>query len=611
MSFEDCYVYVPVGRKDSRPTKKRRVGELGLQSSWPLRQSLYQRLWSDQHQRLQESSNKVPSAVILTGPSIASHGPLFDQLSKKITGSDESVFVSLTSSLAPNLKTLLKNLIQRATASDARDDDDDDEIGLAKVNRKRPRYLNYDLQLLFEYVKDKEASKVVVAFQDCEAFDGPLLSDAIELLSCWRDRIPFVFFFGVATSIENFQAKLAKKATRYIAGQRFDVVKAESALEQAFNSLHSGKPTLWLGAGICAAMLRRQRDHIQSLDAFVDSVQYAYLAHFYANAPSVFLDEGLDITQISKEHFEALRNLPSFQSHVETLLVERQASLVRNLLDSNEELLLYVKKQLSDGREAVAGLVRAVDVMNVLQTSFPAAQQTARSTLLVDALAGQLSGSVTERTLLLSLRKSNSDAFRETLGRLIQIAENDLHDSCKVLLEELERLLESQGSRDTTLRSEEDVNNSTLRTTVIAKKVELSKQKSALTKGDAAYSSLLRRFAESFEEYISASLIDPKELVFNELFIYDLKSPHRDVFTPKPRFAIERALAAPHDYLDCSCCAPDNDGGDENTLGSTQPSTAILYQLYLESGALINVSDLRAAFVAIVGGESQDETRIS
>lgn len=90
--------------------------------------------------------------------------------------------------------------------------------------------------------------------------------------SCWRDRIPFVFLFGVATSIQDFQAKLSKRATRYIQGRRFDVVKADIALEQAFEHLHSQDTTVWLGAGLCDAMLRRQRDHIQSLDAFRDSV---------------------------------------------------------------------------------------------------------------------------------------------------------------------------------------------------------------------------------------------------------------------------------------------------------------------------------------------------
>lgn len=90
--------------------------------------------------------------------------------------------------------------------------------------------------------------------------------------SCWRDRIPFVFLFGVATSISNFQAKLSRKATRCIRGQRFDVVKAETALEQVFEVLHSKRPTLWIGPGLCTAMLRRQRDHVQSLTALLDSI---------------------------------------------------------------------------------------------------------------------------------------------------------------------------------------------------------------------------------------------------------------------------------------------------------------------------------------------------
>lgn len=44
----------------------------------------------------------------------------------------------------------------------------------------------------------------------------------------------------------------------------------------------------------------------------------------------------------------------------------------------------------------------------------------------------------------------------------------------------------------------------------------------------------------------------------------------------------------------------------QGTLSATQPETAIVYQLYLESGALINVSDLWNAFFAIVGEGSEE-----
>jgi origin recognition complex subunit 3 len=107
---------------------------------------------------------------------------LFSQLSTSIGQTDGSIFIPLTSTLAPNLKTLLKNLISKGTSADAQSDDED-EVDAVKPTRKRTRLLNYDLQLLYDYTQEKSLSRVVVAFQDCEAFDGALLSDAIELLT--------------------------------------------------------------------------------------------------------------------------------------------------------------------------------------------------------------------------------------------------------------------------------------------------------------------------------------------------------------------------------------------------------------------------------------------
>jgi origin recognition complex subunit 3 len=53
MDFQTCYAYDPTARNNHRPVKRRRIEPLqGLQTSWPLRRSLYQRLWAKQHLRL-------------------------------------------------------------------------------------------------------------------------------------------------------------------------------------------------------------------------------------------------------------------------------------------------------------------------------------------------------------------------------------------------------------------------------------------------------------------------------------------------------------------------------------------------------------------------------
>lgn len=122
---------------------------------------------------------KIPTALILAGPNIASHTPLFEQLASRIRDEDRTgPVIVLTSKDATNLKSTLKKLIKDATQQDEGLDDEDDEV---VVGRKGARLLNYDLQILQNWCKIHEGQKVVIAIQDTEAFDGNILSDLISL----------------------------------------------------------------------------------------------------------------------------------------------------------------------------------------------------------------------------------------------------------------------------------------------------------------------------------------------------------------------------------------------------------------------------------------------
>lgn len=428
------------------------------------------------------------------------------------------------------------------------------------------------------------------------------------MISCWLDRIPFVCLFGIATSVDSFQSKLSKAALRCLHGTQFDLAPASDVLEAVFDTLYISSGPVWLGSSLSAAMLERQTDYIQSIQSFSDSARYAYMSTFYANALSIFLIESTTFEDFSKDHFKALRNLDSFRGHARNLLEAGQTATVRRLLDSDEDLLQYVKELLQDGRAALVDELVALDVISALQNSLSSAQVSTRSSLYVQAMAGKLSGSTLLRTLLLSLRKSPSNTLVHVINAISVVPLPEATSAAlETLAEELQDLMASHKDANGPFRSEDDVKNSTLRTTVVAQKVELSKQKATFSKQDAAYTRLVRRLSEQLEAYFTDTLIDPKDLVFNEIFVYDLKSPHREIFTPKPRHAIERALAAPHDYLDCACCAPQKDEEDETTLSAAQPATAILYQLYLESGTLINASDLWSAFQAVLSDASGDD----
>ncbi|KAH0565083.1 hypothetical protein GP486_001523 [Trichoglossum hirsutum] len=329
------------------------------------------------------------------------------------------------------------------------------------------------------------------------------------------------------------------------------------------------------------------------------------MSHFYANPLSVLLADTAAHKILQREHLEAIRNLPSFRrytSFVEKLLDGNQPQRVRLLLDDNS-LLSTLMSHISHCRNVTNRLLDAIKVLGVSRGCLQGKSNAPLSELYVKAVSGELKGSVIVRDLLLSVKKMPSDALSRLLGKLaVHMGNGGALDELQLVNNNLQTLINSGNGREQQLRSEHDIRHETLRTTVVAQKVEISMQKNALSKKDTAYSKLVRQVHDILENYFSANLIDPHGIFLYEIFFYDLRSPHRDVFTPKPRFTIERALSAPHDYLGCNCC-----GVDGEALESTQPPTAILYQLYQESGALVNVFDLWSAFYAIVGGEDGED----
>lgn len=627
MEYERCDIFQP---DDGRAAKRRRTNTQGLHASWDFRRKVYEATWRRQQSLIDSKlgetnastaaevlsfldeavSNRpavrIPTGIILAGPNAASQASITSHVSRAHSDTSKRIVVPLSSASGSNLKAILKALIQKATARTIADEDDED--GIAGPQRKGRKLLNYDLQLLCDHVQDSGTQQVVVAFDDTEAFESELLSEIIELLGYWRDRIPFAFLFSLATSVEFLQQRLSKAALRCLDGKLFDVAPAGDEIEGVLESITHEDARLWIGSNLASMALERHHDYIQSVDSFVDAIHYAHMSHYYANPLSIFLTTGLKSKDVPSDHFEALRCLDSFRRFAQRLLGNDETGRLRDLLESDDILLGFVREKVGAAQTAMCDLMKAINVLRCLQLRLPATSVSSLSNLYVQAMSGKLQGSALTRSLLLSIRKTPSDVATLLLSSLSTTSmPRYLLDDCAELEKELGVLMRDGNDSAQPLRSEDDLKNSTLRTTVVAQKVELSKQKSSLSKEDAAYTALLRRFTDMLERYFADTLVNPKDLVFHEIFMYDPKSPHREVFTPRPRHAIERALAAPHDYLDCDCCAPGAGEGDESTLAATQPATAVLYQLYLESGSLINASDLWQAFQAVMGDEKSDE----
>lgn len=239
-----------------------------------------------------------------------------------------------------------------------------------------------------------------------------------------------------------------------------------------------------------------------------------------------------------------------------------------------------------------------IETLCIMQSCLNAKKTYMWSDLYVKGMSGELGESLLLEDMVLSVRKLPSNSLELLLSRLQKISLLKLED----IRQDLEDLVSSLGDRNKALRSEHDAHLESIQTTIVGHKVELSKHSSSLSDKDLTYTRIINRLDASLRELLRECFVNPQSLFLHEIIVFDSRLPHRDVFTPKPRSVIERALSSPHDYLGCSCC-----GGANDALSATQPTVAILYQLYLESGSLINTADLWSAFQAVLGKESAEE----
>ncbi|KAI0555359.1 origin recognition complex subunit 3 N-terminus-domain-containing protein [Xylaria curta] len=648
-----AYIFDPSGDIDDRPAKRRRVSEKvekpgaqrlenagsfqhllqGAESdqTMNLRQEVFEKLWSVIDSRIQSilrdtnqstlqqvttflqtapdhtPKDKIPSAFIITGPNIASQDLLFEQLSETLQREAGAQVVRLRSGDASNLRAVLRKIIHDVVSRDSIDGDDLD-LTTSKDGRK---FLNYDLEALHAHLKlTPRRNLVVVAFQDSEAFDSGLLSDLISLLSSWLERIPFAFLFGVATSVELFEARLLKSTCQCLYGDQFDVEQTASIVDKIFKTAvaHSKAPIL-LGPDLVGSLLERQREQVASIQDFVRSLKYAYMCHFYGNPLSFLLPDGLNSSALQSEHVEIIRYLPSFRQMVEAAAENNNVVQAKQLLKDDRKLIEHVVNCLQKRRQWVIKLLRILKTFTTSKTS-----TVDFSRFYMDASHNGINLSGQYDHFFDSVKRMEPCDGEGYLSRLIDLMQHgdmslgldpwaeEAPETVALLMDiqaGIKHLRSEADDQGHVLRSKYSGQSKILRTTVVAQKVQLSHDTAALTDLDKSYTDLIHRFLQHLEATVC---IDGAcDMPFNEVWLYDSKTPYKDVFIPRPRTVLERALSRPHDYLGCSCCKT-----DEDQITPTLPTTAILYQLYLETGSLINAADLWSAFYAIVGEEAED-----
>ncbi|KAH1366170.1 hypothetical protein KXX16_009264 [Aspergillus fumigatus] len=536
----------------------------------------------------------IPAALVTVGSNVSSLGRLLSRLNDQLSSTGEGGVVVLESGDAPNLKTTLKNIIRAAVTNTEGND------GYQKLltDREGPRLLAYDLDLLSDYVNRKGVKKLVLAFRDSEAFDPTILTDLLLLLNSWLDRIPFTLLFGISTSVELFEGRLPRSTVALLRGKYFEIHDASNCVDRIYERLQADpNGRFWLGRNITAVLFERSNDYFQTPEAFSRVIKYSYMTHFFANPLSVLLANDLPGTLRSGPLCEAIRNLPSFRGYCEHLLDVGSFDQARRLLEDDEFFFQEMLRHLRSGQQKMRDIFQTVRWIQSCRRTLNLTKRTDISELSIRAMSGELLSSSSVGDMMKILRSLDSKRLGDILSSLPDGLTNV--QEFRQIKRDLDALLQDyQGAEP--LRSEYDSRQSVVATTVVQQRVKLSKGKSKVSKHIVDYTRIIDHFYHLLESYLTETLLRPQDLCLHEVFFLDMRSPLKETFTPRPRFAIERALSNPFDYL-ISTPEP-----CETKLSTKQPATAILFQLYLESGSLVNVYDIWQAFYAVFESEQGD-----
>lgn len=325
------------------------------------------------------------------------------------------------------------------------------------------------------------------------------------------------------------------------------------------------------------------------------------MCHFYANPLSVLLSED-GVGKLQAEHVEALRNTPTFQRHVEQSIeagTPESLDHAKSLLEDDKYVLSKVQSCEAERKAWIDERLRSILMLDAANT-----RQRTFSSAYVEAMSHGVSMSE-DSDFVAAIRRLSMEQLETFLTRVITLLRDgeptlqlepvstDLQSHLQQHLENLITLKTKADTEGITIRSKYSGHGKVMRTTVIAQKVQLSQDSAALSDSDNQLTQIVDSITEALGRRHDES--SGGDLVFSEGWLYDSRSPLREVFVPRPRAVFARSLGRPHDYLGCGCCKAGQDG-----IQSTLPVTSILYQLYEETGSLINVADLWCAFSALM-----------
>ncbi|KAK8441835.1 Origin recognition complex subunit 3 [Candidozyma auris] len=229
--------------------------------------------------------------------------------------------------------------------------------------------ISYDFEIVEEWVdayinrtNSKEHFRIVVVLQDSDAFSNEILNQLVHLLSVYCKTIPIKLIMALSSKgISDWISRnITSRSRTLINATKLEARNNKDICFQVIdnillrNEITSENPLL-LDAQLSSIVLNRFENSNNSIDSLVTEFKLTYMIHFYQSPLSIMVDPDFAPQSF---HFDALRKLPSFKTHIEFLLHSFQ-NLRNEKNDEDAQAMSEKINELLTSDQAIYDLFRS------------------------------------------------------------------------------------------------------------------------------------------------------------------------------------------------------------------------------------------------------------
>lgn len=579
---------------------------------------------------------RISTAIVLPGSNIANHTRLFAQMKIELGALQHVYLVSINSKDCVNFKTALNHIVKNLTEkgrvnSELAGYEEEEDL-------RYDKRLRYDFDIIAEWcrrlVKNDPVLnglgnvRVVISIDDADSFDVSILTSLIKMIHSYIFHIPFKLILSVATSIEVFEEKLPRSTIRLLCGQKINARLHDGLLTIVKSTIteNRGLDTILLGPTLFKSIIQRQQQSLESIDAYISSLKYAYMSHYYSNPfASIFqwrsVSSNPDAQQDdpfhyfpTEEHCEAARLLGSFREYIEKSLPSLKESTFDELINGGA-ITSLIRDAINNFELYKSNMLYGLDMLLAMQTALIEKGEgqdvsSIATQSLLDLYPKVLTGEIRTMKFYEDLKAAVSNCCPEVLIIILKKLDDDHRNPGHMLCEgTFSKLLQK-------LNHEFYPQLSNFISTIPGDyRIGSHRYPFDSRESSKRYAKVLKSITTEIFELLTELFVPYCDFFLHEAFVVDTVNLQENVFMPTHRGAIEMALSNPKHYwgnvltntmTNLPSTDDDLDPNDMSSMGS-DPHLCIMYTLYRESSVFINIYDWYSSFESILKKPEEDD----